>query len=246
MPRQPRFYYPNAVLHLIQRGNDRAPVFADADDRRFYLHFLEYAAREHGVAIHAYVLMDNHVHLLVSPDHLMAVPRMMQSLGRRYVGRFNFLHERSGTLWEGRYKAALVDSETYLFTCHRYIELNPVRAGMVASPRDYRWSSYRANAYGAHDSIVTPHSMFLDLAPCGEERHNLYRRLFGEPIAEDAMQAIRDATQFEWMLGSDSFKRRMGKLTGRRAERLAKGRRKSGSAPTTPSELREKSPLLLF
>ena len=246
MPRQPRFYYPGAVLHVIQRGNDRAPVFAGVDDRRFYLDCLGDAASTHGVAIHAYVLMDNHVHLLASPNHAQAVPRMMQSLGRRYVGGFNFLHERTGTLWEGRYKATLVDNEAYLFSCHRYIELNPVRAGMVASPADYRWSSYRVNAYGADDSIVTPHPMFVALSEHPEERHDIYRRLFGEPLSEDVVRAIRDATQFEWVLGDEGFKRRAARLADRRAERLPRGRRKAETGSETAFSATEKSSLTLF
>ena len=246
MPRQPRFYCPEAVLHVIQRGNDRAAVFADADDRRFYLNCLEDAACTHRVAIHAYVLMDNHVHLLASPDHAQAMPRMMQSVGRRYVGRFNLLNERTGTLWEGRYKAALVDTDKYLFTCYRYIELNPVRAGMVASPADYRWSSHRANAYGAHDTLITPHPMFAALAECVDERHDIYRRFFGQPLAQDAVQSIRDATQFEWALGDQHFRRRAAQLTGRRGERLPLGRgKKSDRVPRGRPNLQKSSLTLL-
>jgi len=234
MPRLPRFYFPGAVLHVIQRGNDREPVFAGIHDRRFYLDCLGDAASTHGVAIHAYVLMNNHVHLLASPDHAEAVPKMMQSMGRRYVGRFNFLHERTGTLWEGRYKATLVDDVTYLFSCHRYIELNPVRAGIVVSPADYRWSSYRANACGAPDRIVTAHPMYIALAERPEERHRTYRRLFGEPMSEEVVRAIRDATQFQWVLGDEEFKRRTKQLTERRAERLPRGRRKAETESEHP------------
>ena len=226
MPRQPRFYYPGAVLHVIHRGNNRGSVFSGVDDCRFYLRCLEDAARAHGVAIHAYVLMNNHVHLLASPDHAQAVPRMMQTLGRRYVARFNCMHERTGTLWEGRYKAALVDTEAYLFICHRYVELNPVRAGIVTAPSDYRWSSHRANAYGVHDSVVTPHEMFLALAKRADERRDIYRRSFGQPLAQEAVDAIRDAAQFEWALGDEGFRRRAAQLAGRRAERLPLGRGK--------------------
>ena len=148
----------------------------------------------------------------------------MQSLGRRYVGRFNSLRERTGTLWEGRYKATLVDNEAYLFRCHRYVELNPVRAGVVTSPAEYRWSSYRANALGARDAIVTPHPMFLALADRPDERHDVYRRLFGETLSEDVVRAIRDATQFEWVLGDEGFKRRAERLADRRVDRLPLGR----------------------
>jgi putative transposase len=224
MPRQPRFYYPGAVLHIVQRGNNRVPVFASAQDRRFYLDCLRDAARTHDVAIHAYVLMTNHVHLLASPGHAQALPRMMQTVGRRYVGRFNFLHRRTGTLWEGRYKATLVETETYLFTCLRYIELNPVRARMVAAPGEYRWSSHRGNAFGDDDPVLTPHPSFLALGRDPEERRDTYRSSFGEPLAEDVVRTIRDATQFEWNLGSRSFREHVEARTGRRAGRLPMGR----------------------
>jgi putative transposase len=231
MPRQPRFYYPGAVLHIVQRGNNRARVFASAQDHRFYLDCLRDAAHSHDVAIHGYVLMTNHVHLLASPGHADALPRMMQTVGRRYVGRFNFLHQRTGTLWEGRYKATLVETEAYLFTCLRYIELNPVRAGMVAAPGEYRWSSHRGNAFGDNDPVLTPHPSFLALAPAPEERRDAYRALFGEPLAEDVVRAIRDATQFEWALGSAPFREHVEDLTGRRASRLPMGRRPTGGEP---------------
>ena len=224
MPRQPRFFYPGAVLHVVQRGNDRAPVFTCANDHRFYLDCLRDASRTHEVSVHAYVLMTNHVHLLASPAHAQALPRMMQTLGRRYVGRFNFLHRRTGTLWEGRYKATLVDTEAYLFCCLRYVELNPVRALMVTAPGDYRWSSHRANAFGDNDPVVTPHPSFLALGPNAEVRRDAYRRMFGQPVPAEAVQAIRDATQFEWALGSVGFRNRVEACTGRRADRLPMGR----------------------
>lgn len=231
MPRQPRFYYPGAVLHMVQRGNDRASVFTCAEDHRFYLDCLRDAARTHDVAIHAYVLMTNHVHLLASPGHAQALPRMMQTLGRRYVGRFNFLHRRTGTLWEGRYKASLVDTDAYLFACLRYVELNPVRACIVAEPAAYRWSSHRANAYGHDDPVVTPHPSFLALGLSADERRAAYRRSFGQPLPADAVQAIRDATQYEWALGGASFRKRAEEWTGRRTARLSVGRPPNGGEP---------------
>jgi putative transposase len=231
MPRQPRFYFPGAVLHIVQRGNDRATVFTCAQDHRLYLDCLLDASRTHGVAIHAYVLMTNHVHLLASPSHAQAVPRMMQTLGRRYVGRFNFLHRRTGTLWEGRYKATLVDTEAYLFACLRYVELNPVRARMVAEPADYRWSSHRANAFGDDDAVVTPHLSFVALAPSAKEQREVYRRSFGQPLPEDTVKAIRDATQFEWVLGGASFRTHIEGWTGRRADRLPMGRPRADREP---------------
>jgi putative transposase len=231
MPRQPRFYYPGAVLHIVQRGNNRAAVFTCDADRRFYLDCLREASRAHDVAIHGYVLMTNHVHLLTSPGHAQALPRMMQTLGRRYVGRFNFLHRRTGTLWEGRYKATLVDTEAYLFACLRYIELNAVRARMVAEPADYRWSSHRANACGDDDPVVTPHASYLSLAPNPADRRDVYRRMFAQPLAEDAIRAIRDATQFKWPLGGEPFRQHVEARTARRAGRLPKDRPRMDNAP---------------
>jgi putative transposase len=224
MPRQPRFFYSGAVLHVVQRGNNRAPVFTCAADHRFYLDCLRDASRTHEVSIHAYVLMTNHVHILASPAHERALPRMMQSVGRRYVGRFNFVQGRTGTLWEGRYKATLVDTEAYLFSCLRYIELNPVRAHMVAAPGDYRWSSHGANAFGNDDSVITPHPSFLASGSTNEERRDTYRRMFAEPLHAETIQAIRDATQFEWALGDAAFRAVVETRARRRADRLPKGR----------------------
>ena len=229
MPRQPRFYFPGAVLHVVQRGNDRAPVFKCNHDRRFYLECLREASREHEVAIHAYVSMTNHVHLLVSPATARSLPRMMQTVGRRYVGRFNFLYQRSGTLWEGRYRAALVETDSYLLACLRYVELNPVRAGIVAAPAEFRWSSHRANAYGHDDPIVTPHPLLGALAPSPGTRHQWYRDLFSHALGEQTMSEIRDASQFEWVRGSAQFRSHVEAITGRRAARLTLGRPRSGS-----------------
>ena len=231
MPRQPRFYYPGAVLHVVQRGNNRAPVFTCDADRGFYLDCLREASRAQNVAVHGYVLMTNHVHLLASPGNAQALPLMMQTLGRRYVGRFNFLHRRTGTLWEGRYKATLVDTETYLFACLRYIELNPVRARMVADPADFRWSSHRANACGDDDPVVTPHASYHSLASDPVARRDAYRWFFDQPLPEDSIRAIRDATQFEWVLGGESFRRNVESWIGRRADRLPRGRPREDGKP---------------
>ena len=224
MPRQPRFYYPGAVLHVVQRGNDRGRVFVGDHDRRFFVRCLIEASRTHGVAVHAYVLMTNHVHLLVSPGDEHAMPRTMQTLGRRYVSWFNHAHGRTGTLWEGRYKAALVDTDAYFFTCMQYVERNPVRAGMVEAPAEYRWSSYGANALGQDDALLTPHALYADLGADVTERCNAYRKSFEQAISADVLHAIRDATRFEWALGSDAFRHLVEARTGRRASRLPLGR----------------------
>jgi putative transposase len=223
MPRQPRFWFPGIVLHVVQRGNNRSPVFVGDDDRLRFIDDLTDASRKHGIAVHAYVLMTNHVHLLVSPAHPEAMQRTMQTVGRRYVGRFNHVHSRTGTLWEGRYKAALVDADRYFFACMRYIELNPVRAGMVRVPEDYKWSSHRANALGAPNALLTPHECFAALGPVPELRRDAYRQMFACGIADAELRKIRDAARFEWALGDEAFCRTIEALTGRRAARLPMG-----------------------
>lgn len=184
MPRQPRPDLAGVPQHVVQRGNDRQPCFYVADDYRRYLGGLRESATRYGCVVHAYVLMTNHVHLLVTPSSVGAVSRMMQWLGRQYVGYINGRYRRTGTLWEGRYKSCLVDTERYLLTCYRYIELNPVRAAMVADPADYAWSSYRANAQALADPLVVPHAEYLRLGADAPERCVAYRYLF-----EDALDA---------------------------------------------------------
>jgi putative transposase len=229
MPRLPRFYVPGLPLHVIQRGNDRAPIFGGRDDLKFFRDCLLRASREHSVAIHAYVLMTNHVHLLATPRQANSMPRMMQSIGRVYVQYFNVTYRRTGTLWEGRYKAAIVDDECYLLTCMRYIEVNPVRAHMVASPAEYPWSSFRANACGAADDLVEPHPIYRQLGGSLEARQTAYRELFRSSIPEEDLCIIRDATQNAWALGSASFRSKIAALS-RRAERLPMGRPRNGES----------------
>jgi len=225
MPRQPRFWFPGAVLHVVQRGNDRAAVFRSDDDRRYFLDCLIAASRKHGVVVHAYVLMTNHFHLLASPNGPDAVPRTIQTVGRRYVGRFNHVHGRTGTLWEGRYKGAIIESDAHLLACMRYIELNPVRANLVASPAAFAWSSYRANALGRLDRLVAPHALYDALGNSPAVRQARYRDGFDFVMAADELRALRDATQFEWAFGTEAFRRNVEALTGRRTARLPMGPR---------------------
>lgn len=171
MPRRPRILLADYPLHIVQRGINREPCFFTDEDYHCYLHWLEEAARACGCAIHAYVLMTNHVHLLLTPAETGAPSRLMQSLGRRYVQYANRFYRRSGILWEGRYKSSVVHAEDYLLACSRYIELNPVKAGMVADLAQYRWSSYRANGLGLADARLTPHALYRQLGmPVGNER----------------------------------------------------------------------------
>lgn len=224
MPRLGRYYLPDQPQHVIQRGNDRQAVFFGDEDREAYLGWLLAAAHKHGCAIHAYVLMTNHVHLLATPVGAESLPRTMQSLGRRYVRYLNDAHRRTGTLWEGRYRAAPIDSDRYLMLCARYIELNPVRARMVRHPREHRWSSYRANALGAADALVTPHTLYLSLGRNAAERQASYRALFRETLGEEFIEDLRTATNGGWALGDAAFRRRIAKGARRRAEPLPKGR----------------------
>ena len=232
MARLPRFFVPDLPLHVIQRGNNRAPIFVEPGDLTFYRTCLAYAGRRCRVAVHAYVFMTNHVHLLATPKVATSMARLMQSIGRIYVQYFNARHGRTGTLWEGRYKAAIVDDERYLVTCMRYIELNPVRAGMVIEPSDYLWSSHRANALGENDDLLEPHPTYQRLGNSPETRQTAYRELFGLPIASHELEAIRDATQNAWALGDAEFRQRIV-ASGRRSERLPKGRRRDGCSMTS-------------
>ncbi len=224
MARLPRFFVPGEVLHVIQRGNNREPIFASKGDHVFFLDLLVRAIRKHGLSVHAYVLMTNHVHLLLTPARKESAPKALQSIGRHYVQYFNRVRGRSGTLWEGRYRATVVDSERYLLTCMRYIELNPVRAGLVTHPQQYLWSSYRANALGAADAVVAPHELYARLGKLEEARLAAYRDLFGAEVSTIDIDAIREATNKNWALGSEAFKARVAHLSGRRPDRLRLGR----------------------
>jgi len=224
MARLGRYFLPDQPLHVIQRGNNREPTFFCDDDYIHYRSWLVTAAADHGCSVHAYVLMTNHVHLLVTPKHADSLPRMMQSLGRRYVRYVNFNYRRTGTLWEGRYRAAPIDGEAYFLACSRYIELNPVRAGMVRHPREYAWSSYRANALGKADALVSIHPLYRALAGTAAERQSAYRALFRAALDAGFVDALRAATNGGWALGNDRFKLRIAKALKRRVAPLPRGR----------------------
>jgi putative transposase len=181
------------------------PCFFDDADRRDYLRTLLLSSRRYRCTIHAYVLMSNHVHLLATPTEAGAMASMMQTLGRLYVSTFNARHRRSGTLWEGRYKSCLVDSETYVLRCHRYIELNPVRARMTTSPAAHPWSSYHANALGRDDPLVQPHEAYLMLGTTSVQRQAAYREIVAETISDDELTEIRAYVQQQRALGSNRF-----------------------------------------
>ena len=224
MPRQPRIDLPSIPQHIVQRGNDRQPTFfADADWLRYLTDLNEIALRD-GCHVHAYVLMTNHVHLLVTPTERGQVAHVMQSLGRRYVRYINDRYHRTGTLWEGRYKACAVQDSTHVLRCYRYIELNPVRAKMAADPGDYRWSSYPANAFGRHDSLIHPHADYLGLAADPEQRMAAYRELVMEHIDPMELDAIREHLQRQHAYGTDRFREMIERQLGRRAGPVKIGR----------------------
>lgn len=229
MARLPRFVLPDQPQHIIVRGNNRSEIFCADADYQFYLEKLKLACDKHDCKIHAYVLMTNHVHLLITPQEENSLSKAMQMLGRYYVQYYNYTYQRTGTLWEGRYKATLIDSEVYLLTCMRYIELNPVRADMVGHPSDYPWSSYFYNALGNANELVSPHPEYLRMGKTEEARQAAYRQLFKYHVAENTMDEIREATNKAWVLGNDRFKKRIQKQLERRVEPNAKGGdRKSG------------------
>jgi len=191
MPRRPRTHLDQVPLHIVQRGHNRAPCFFAEEDYTTYLHWLGEALKETGCTLHAYALMTNHVHLLLTPEKAENVPKLMISLGRRYVQYINKSYRRTGTLWDSRYKSSLIQAEPYLLGCMRYIELNPVRAAMVEDPAHYRWTSYRANALGQANALLSPHPLYLALDRTEAARRSAYRALFRAQLDYVAIDDIR-------------------------------------------------------
>lgn len=224
MARGPRYFLPGQPLHVIQRGNNRGAIFFSDTDYPLYRDWLAAAATEYGCAIHAYVLMTNHVHLLLTPRTAESLPRTMQSLGRRYVHHVNRAYRRTGTLWEGRYRAAPIESEAYFLACCRYIELNPVRAGMVAAPGAYRWSSWAAQATGAEDMLLTEHALYRALGASAAERQAGYRALFNGMLDPEFVEALRAATNGGWALGGEGFRQEIARVLRRRVTPAPVGR----------------------
>jgi putative transposase len=206
MPRKPRFYVPGAPVHALQRGHNRSAVFFDDLDYLEYLRCLKQAADSCGCAVHAYVLMTNHVHLLLTPGGADSVACLFQSLGRHYVRHVNETYQRHGSLWEGRYKCNVIESQAYLLSCMRYIELNPVRAGMVDHPAKYRWSSYAANALGVSNAVLTAHTEYMALGGSSNDRQSVFRGLFDGGLDSDELALVRCAVQTGTPLGNAKFK----------------------------------------
>lgn len=229
MARLPRFVIPNQPQHIIQRGNNRQVIFAADADYQFFRDALVDAAVKHGLAVHAYVWMTNHIHLLATPQFEDSIAKVFQSVGRKYVQYFNHTYKRSGTLWEGRYRATVVDTEQYLLKVMCYIELNPVRANMSAHPADYPWSSYLHNAEGKsgiNDDWLVPHDEYLRLGKDAVERLTAYQALFKAALADDDLKQIRESAHKGWALGSQRFIEEIEMLGKRQAVSKGIGRPK--------------------
>ena len=225
MARGPRLVVPGVALHVVQRGHNRRDCFQHETDYLVYLSNLHELATKTQCALHAYCLMTNHVHLLLTPSTLQACALLMRNLGQRYVQYFNRRYERSGTLWEGRYHSCLVDSAPYTIACHRYIERNPVRAGMVPSAGDYRWSSHHGNAGRASNRLLTAHSEYLALAADDASRHAAYESLFVTGDDPAFLAAIRDATNGGFALVGERLKASLPEDMQRRLARKPSGPR---------------------
>ena len=224
MPRKPRVSLAGVAEHVIQRGNNRQAIFSCEDDMKAYVTWLKQYSKKYKVAIHAWVLMTNHVHLLCSPANHSGISQMMQSLGRMYVMYFNRAYKRSGTLWEGRYRSCLVQSDKYLLEVYRYIELNPVRAGMVQDPSEYSWSSYQCNALGKQSDLLTIHPNYLAINQDANNRLADYRKLFAGYVESELIEDIRKATNKGLALGNEQFKFKVEALSGRSVIEGKRGR----------------------
>lgn len=223
MPRRIRLCPPDLPVHVVQRGHNRQVFFAGESDLKAYANWLREGAVRYGVEIHAWVFMTNHVHLLLTPREAGAISRCMQHLGRYYVRYFNFRYKRSGTLFEGRFRSSIVETGAYLLACQRYIELNPVRAGMVVDPADYTWSSYRAHAFGLKVKMWRPHSEYRALGKTDARRRAAYRKLFAGQLRKETILDIRHALNTGLVLGTDRFRKEVAQLTGQRQHHLKRG-----------------------
>ena len=230
MPRQQRLIVPDVAVHIVQRGNNRGACFFAPGDYRLYLLHLRQLAEALDCAVHAYCLMTNHVHLLVTPASPEACQALMRNLGQRYVQYINRKYGRTGTLWEGRYRSCLAQSARYVLACYRYIELNPVRAAIVVDPADYPWSSYHSNAEENAAAWLRPHPEFIALDDDPLRRRTMYRALIQDGVEHVLLNDIRQATCGGYALGSETFKSELTVASGRRVSRGRAGR-KSGSDP---------------
>lgn len=235
MARWPRLVVPGLPLHVVQRGNNRTLTFHSDEDFACLRATLLYASRRSGCRVHAYALMPNHVHLLVTPEDTRGPSRLMQIVGRRYVRYFNARYARTGTLWEGRFRSSLVDSDNYLLACCRYIDRNPVKAGIVDEPTQYRWSSYRHLALGHADPLISPHAVYTALGATPESRQASYRALCENEVAPPLLFMIRSCTTGGGAMGSEDFRAQMEAILRRRVVRLPHGGDRRSAVATSRS-----------
>ncbi len=226
MPRRSRMYLPNQPYHITQRGNNRQPCFFEPDDYQYYLELWKNMSNRYGVLVHAYCLMTNHIHILASPEHETAISDTMRVVGSRYAQFINNKYQRTGSLWEGRHKSSMVQTEQYLLICYRYIELNPVRANMVDLPEDYPWSSYVSNAHGS-ENWITPHEIYCALGQNSEMRCYYYKKLFGKNLTNSEITQMREAIHFCQPFGSLGFKAEILSRYGLKTGYAKRGRPKN-------------------
>lgn len=231
MARLPRLTVPGYPHHIIQRGNNRQAIFAGNADYEALLAMIEEHAREHGVAIHAYVLMSNHFHLLATPETAEGIPKMMQAVGRRYVRYFNQRQGRTGTLWEGRYKSTLIQAERYLLACMAYIDLNPVRAGIALEPGNYPWSSHGHYVGLCNDRLVSPHPIYWELGNTPFARDAAYADLVRAGISAQQQRALTDSALRGWALGEADYVADLQRRTQRRVSKTRAGRPPTAKSP---------------
>lgn len=236
MPRRARLCFPGVPMHIRQRGVDGDPCFLSDNDRLVYLGLLAETRARFGCSLHAYVLMTNHVHLLLTPQGRDGASRFMKAVGQEFAQYFNRTHGRYGPLWEGRFRSSLVDSDAYLWRCHQYVEMNPVRAGMVTTPGAYKWSSHRANAWGQASALLDPHPDYLALGEVVDARTEAYSRLFEQPLGPAELDEIRKAVDGGFAFGSDAFRERLEELAGRPASRRRHTNTRYCGGPATKAD----------
>jgi putative transposase len=226
MARLPRYSIVNHPQHIILQGRDGQTIFHQDQDYQYFHDCLDAAAYNYQLKVHAYVLMPDHVHVLATPANTDSIARVVQSIGRNYVQYFNECYGGNGTLWEGRYRATVIDAKNYLLNVSRYIELNPVRNRLVDKPQDYRWSSYAHNALAQNDEIISTAPQYQDLGDSARDCAKAYRKLCRQKPSAQQVEEITAATMKGWVLGDSRFARKIEKLSGRRATQLPKGRPK--------------------
>ena len=217
-------YMAGMPYHVVQRGNNREACFFEVEDCQLYLDLLATLSQRYHVQVHAYVLMTNHIHCLLTPQEDDGISRLTGVLGSRFAQCMNKKYKRTGTLWEGRHKSSVIDSENYLLACYRYIELNPVRAGMVTAPEEYEWSSYRVNAWGDSSNFIMPHDELKKLSVHDEERFRLYRQLFAEGLEDKTIEQFRKATHYCQPVGDKRFRDQIERQLGRKIGQARRGR----------------------